>query len=237
MRRQNLIAAILIVTAQFVISCQSAAQKTVSTLQAVEFNQTMNTASSVQLVDVRTAEEFAGGHLVGAMNLDLRDPQFEAGVSNLNKEEPVFVYCLSGGRSASAANRLSKLGFTQVYDLKGGFLAWKNADLPIEGSSERKGMSMDAYHDLISADIPVLVDFYAPWCAPCRKMGPMLDELSANHSEAFKFVKLNADEQDGLMKELDINEIPTLLIYRNGEVSWQHIGLVEQEVLMKELGL
>lgn len=82
---------------------------------------------SVQLVDVRTPEEFQGGYIAGAQNMNIQDDDFTEKISYLDKSRPVLVYCAVGGRSAKAASLFTKLGFPTVYDLKGGMTAWKNA--------------------------------------------------------------------------------------------------------------
>lgn len=204
------------------------------------FRELIGKQKSVQLLDVRTPQEFAGGHLSNATNADVRSDAFVGQTDKLKKDEPVFVYCLSGGRSAGAAKKLAGLGFKEVYDMKGGIMAWKNAGLPIEAATnapDRKGMSKADYDHAISSDIPVLVDFYAPWCAPCKKMSPMLDEMTSTYGNDFKLLKLNADENDILMKELSITQIPTFLIYKNGKMTWKHVGATEKETLVTELGL
>jgi rhodanese-related sulfurtransferase len=79
----------------------------------------------IQLVDVRTPVEFAQGHIPGAININVKDGQFQSQVqSQLSTDLPVAVYCRSGKRSADARKILSKMGYNQLYDLKGGYLAW-----------------------------------------------------------------------------------------------------------------
>lgn len=205
-----------------------------------QFQELINKQENVQLLDVRTAGEFAGGYLKGALNVDVRSASFAEDISTMDKDRPVFVYCLSGGRSASAARQLVSMGYTEVYDMKGGMMAWKRAELPIETvgtTAKPAGTSKAAYDKLIQTDVPVLVNFFAPWCGPCRKMKPMLEALETEAAGKFNYVKLNADENDALMKVLGVSEIPTLFVYKNGEISWQQIGLVEKDVLVKELGL
>ncbi len=86
----------------------------------------------VQLVDVRTPEEFAEGHIPGAQNINVKSSDFVASVEKrLDKSEPVAVYCRSGKRSAEAAAILSKEGY-KVINLSGGILAWIDAHNPIE---------------------------------------------------------------------------------------------------------
>lgn len=87
----------------------------------------------VQLVDVRTPEEYSGGFVKTAVNMNFYDDSFEKDMgSNLDKSKPVCVYCKRGGRSAKAAAKLRDMGFTEVYDMKGGFDSWKKQKMPIE---------------------------------------------------------------------------------------------------------
>jgi thioredoxin 1 len=87
---------------------------------------------SLVLLDVRSPEEFAEGHLNHAKNIDWNGDSFEKSTSLLAKSKPVYVYCLSGGRSATAAKALRAKGFKEVYELQGGINSWKAADLPLE---------------------------------------------------------------------------------------------------------
>ena len=79
-----------------------------------------------QLIDVRTPEEYGQGHIDGAVNINFYDDDFAQQLEQkLNKEQPVMLYCRSGSRSAQSAEQLKALGFKEVYDLEGGFMAWK----------------------------------------------------------------------------------------------------------------
>lgn len=84
----------------------------------------------VQLIDVRTPEEFSQGHIENAVNIDFMADDFDAKVASLDKEKPVLVYCKSGGRSAKAATRLKELGFKNITDLDGGISSWNNENKP-----------------------------------------------------------------------------------------------------------
>lgn len=229
-----------VLLATLLIAANSLAALAQQAILPVEFQELISKQENPQLVDVRTVGEFAGGYVNGALNLDVRSDSFAQDISKMDKDRPVFVYCLSGGRSASAARQLVNMGYTEVYDMKGGIMAWKRAELPLEmagSATKAAGTSKAAYNKLIQADVPVLVNFFAPWCGPCRKMKPMLEALETEAAGKFNYVKLNADENDALMKLLGVTEIPTLFVYKNGEVSWQQVGLVEKDVLVKELDL
>jgi len=87
---------------------------------------------AIQLVDVRTKEEFMTSHLKGAQNICVTDDDFYEKVKTLDKNKPVYVYCKMGGRSANAAKKLKKMGFTKVYDMEGGILLWEEKKLKTE---------------------------------------------------------------------------------------------------------
>ena len=84
---------------------------------------------SIQLVDVRTPEEYKGNHLKGAQNICVTSDDLKEKVKILDKNKPVYVYCYKGGRSAQAALELKELGFTKIYDMDGGILLWEENKL------------------------------------------------------------------------------------------------------------
>ena len=85
--------------------------------------------SEIQLVDVRTKEEFLEGHLHKAQNICITDDDFKEKVAKLDKDHPVYVYCKGGGRSAKAAQILKEMGFKEIYDMEGGLMNWQNQGL------------------------------------------------------------------------------------------------------------
>ena len=82
----------------------------------------------VQLIDVRTPEEFEEGHIEGAHNIDFFAADFLEQFEKFKKQQPVYIYCRSGNRSAKAAVKLSEAGFEKIFDLEGGFRAWSAKD-------------------------------------------------------------------------------------------------------------
>ncbi|MEM5565467.1 rhodanese-like domain-containing protein [Psychroserpens sp. AS72] len=93
----------------------------IKVLSLTEFKeQTEN--KNVQLIDVRTSDEFNSGHIKDAINIDFYSGNFNVEFNKLDKEQPVYVYCRSGSRSRQTSNKLEAMGFTEIYDLKGGFL-------------------------------------------------------------------------------------------------------------------
>jgi len=116
--------ALLLVVAIMAISCQSQNNSKIKVVPMAEFK-TEISKGNVQLIDVRTPEEFSEGAIQNAKNINVNDDFFESEVQKLDKTKPVYVYCRSGMRSQKAAQKMIELGFIQVIDLEGGFLSWK----------------------------------------------------------------------------------------------------------------
>ncbi|MGV3525097.1 MAG: rhodanese-like domain-containing protein [Candidatus Sericytochromatia bacterium] len=88
--------------------------------------------TGLQVLDVRTTAEFNGGHLANAEQIDFNGPNFAEQISGLDKQAPYLIYCATGRRSALARQQMLDQGFQQVYDMRGGFEAWKTSGLPSE---------------------------------------------------------------------------------------------------------
>jgi rhodanese-related sulfurtransferase len=91
----------------------------------------LSTDTNIVVLDVRTPEEFATGHLEGAINVDYRSPEFASGLAELNRDTTYLVHCASGGRSTAALEILQQRGFASVVHLDGGLNAWKAAQKPV----------------------------------------------------------------------------------------------------------
>ena len=92
-------------------------------VSAAEFKKLM-TKKGVQLIDVRTPQEYSNGKIGNAKNIDFYSSSFKTDINKLDKSKPVLVYCHSGNRSGQAVNMMKSMGFTEVYDLKGGWSNW-----------------------------------------------------------------------------------------------------------------
>ncbi|MFM9943837.1 MAG: rhodanese-like domain-containing protein [Bacteroidia bacterium] len=113
-------------------SCTNGQNKSGKTnLSATQFSAKIKEIPTAPLVDVRSAEEYSSGHIQGSKNINWNGDNFESEIVKLDKTKPVFVYCQSGRRSASAADRMRSLGFKEVYELDGGISEWMQADLPV----------------------------------------------------------------------------------------------------------
>lgn len=209
------------------------------TLPADNFAIKLEQANGAIVLDVRTPQEFAEGSLDHSINVDYSEPGFQSKIDSMDKSKVYFVYCLSGGRSHSAATYMRNHGFKQVYEMEGGLLAWKKNKHPLvtagSPSAQDDKISMQDYNELISKENLVLVDFYAPWCGPCKKMEPMLSELAKENEGKLFLVRLNVDENRNLTEQLGIEEIPVLKIFRAGKEIWTHKGLIEKQALTNVL--
>lgn len=118
-------------------SCIESNDKATSTsdielISAQQVHDALNNEDFLQLVDVRTQEEYEVSHLKGAQNICVDNDDFDKKIRSLDKNKPVYVYCKKGSQSAKAAEKLKKMGFTKVYDLDGGIRSWEEKKLELE---------------------------------------------------------------------------------------------------------
>lgn len=219
-------------------SCTSGQNQTAKTnLSATEFASKIKEFRTAPIVDVRTPDEYSKGHLENALNIDWNGSDFDSQISKLDKSKPVFVYCLSGGRSSAAAQQMRLSGFKEVYELDGGIIKWRASNLPetTEISKPQSGMSRQEFDELLNSDKLILIDFYADWCIPCRKMKPYLDEISNDMADKVTVIRINYDNNQPLCKEMKIDGLPVLQLYKNNSLIWSNVGFTDKETVLKQL--
>jgi thioredoxin len=209
-------------------------------INAIEFDKLVNQGEGIVLLDVRTLDEFKNGHIAHSGQLNYYDSDFKKRLLLLPKDEPIFLYCNTGWRSKKAAQILTENGYKKIYNLEHGIMEWNLENLPVVVEPDatpdvENKMEPDEFAALLNSGQPVLIDFYAPWCGPCRKMMPMIDSLKTENDDKISIVKVNVDASKKLMKEMGIVSVPYLVIYQKEKVLFSHYGLISQDELSKIL--
>jgi thioredoxin 1 len=91
----------------------------------------------------------------------------------------------------------------------------------------------ESFSDIINGNIPVLVDFFAEWCAPCRMMKPILEELHKKLGDQVRIIKIDIDRSPALADRLNIQSVPTLMLFQNGKALWRQAGALQAPQLEK----
>ncbi|WP_033959117.1 rhodanese-like domain-containing protein [Psychroserpens jangbogonensis] len=117
----------IVLSLMFALTLTNCEQETQSEIKVIspEEMQTILELDDVQIVDVRTPEEYKNGFIDNSQNIDFKSPTFDEDITKLDKTKPVVLYCKSGGRSAKCTKKLKDAGFVKIYDLKGGITQWK----------------------------------------------------------------------------------------------------------------
>jgi len=236
----------ILVLVLFLINVALGACQQNSKLQNVAaetFDSLQHNLTDAVIIDVRTKEEFEAGHIKGAVLLDQSSDKFLTEIDKLNKNKSILVYCLSGGRSSSAASQIAQMGFEKVYNLEGGMMSWRAASKPEEkGASAlalpvQKGLTQAQFLAMVKSDKMVLVDFNAVWCGLCKKLGPIVKKIAKKHSDKLQLIEIDVDANKDLAKEKGIRSIPYLELYQNGELVWKVSGFRKEKELIKMLKL
>lgn len=94
-------------------------------------------------------------------------------------------------------------------------------------------MATAAFSDLIESETPVLVDFYAEWCGPCKMMKPILEDLKRTAGDKVKIIKIDVDRNPVVSQSYKIQGVPTLMLFKKGQVKWRQSGVVPTEYLRR----
>lgn len=230
----------LLFTILFSISCSNGQNSNQNfNLDTQSFQKALESQYDVNIIDVRTPGEFSQGHIQNALNINWNGNDFESETAKIDKSKPIYVYCLSGGRSAAAASFLRNNGFSEVYELIGGLMSWRKSNLPLTTDNTVK----KTYKEITKADFLaflnddryILIDFYAEWCGPCKKMKPFLDEISNEKAANVKIIRIDVDKNPTITKEMNIEGLPTLHLYKNKELKWNKLGFATKEEMLEQL--
>jgi thioredoxin len=227
----------IIITAILVLFFTYGFSQNVINVDAATFNTQIQSGNGI-ILDVRTPQEYSRGHIDNATLINISDRDFSNKVAMLQKEKPVYIYCLSGSRSRAAADYLIRNGFKQVYNLQSGILDWQRNNLPLVQSenvaaSNQKIVTLTDFKTLIRKNKLVFVDFNATWCAPCKTMSPVVDQLSEAYKQKVKVEKIDMEMNRELAQTLDIQSIPGFVLFKDGKKIWSGTGIMSYDELKK----
>ena len=220
------------------ISCGETNSQVVQNIKAEKFKE-FSTLNDGIIIDVRTAAEFNSGHIKDATNIDFYADDFESKLKIVRKDVPIYVYCRSGGRSSSAAKKMEKLGFSEVYNLLGGIGSWNSLGFKTIKSkrgktSKQPKFSISEIDEILKKNKTVLIDFSTQWCVPCKKMNPIIKEIQSENSEV-KVLFIDADVNKELIKKYQIQGVPVFIVFKNGSETFRNVGIITKEDLVKNL--
>lgn len=183
-----------------------------------------------QILDARSAEEFAQNHIKGAINIDAKATDYQQKLDSLDKNKATFVYSIANGRGTVLSRELRSNGFKDVEELPGGLANWIGSGYPIT-STTKKGVSLSKvqFSELTASSQLVLIDFGSRYCGACKKLVPVLDSLKANSAYTPKVISIEVYDNTNLAKELKVNVLPTLVLYKNGVEVWKKQGFSSTE--------
>ena len=96
---------------------------------------------------------------------------------------------------------------------------------------------MITFQEIIKGEIPVLVDFYAEWCAPCKRMNPTLKNIKKQFGDELKIIKINIDNNQQVASKFQVRGIPTFILFKNNEVKWRQSGIIEERNFLETIKL
>jgi len=103
-------------------------------------------------------------------------------------------------------------------------------------SENIQNLNESNFDDTVASDTPTVVDFWAPWCGPCRTIAPILEELASEMGDSVQVTKVNVDENQTLAQKYNVRAIPTILFFKGGEMKDQSVGLVQKDALKEKIG-
>lgn len=211
----------------------------IKNVSASEFKQLVDAGNGI-ILDVRTPQEVSEGYINNASTINIYDENFEEKINLIPKEKEIYVYCKGGGRSSEAVEILQKNGFNKLYNLSNGIMEWEEKGFPIVKSKIEKDekiqeISMGDFKALLNTDKPVLIDFHTVWCAPCRKMAPVIDKIEVDYKDKAIIMRIDVDKSKEVGNAYNIKGVPVFILFKNGEEKWKYNGIISEEELKKQI--
>lgn len=220
------------------VSCSNTNSQVIENIEVSSFYQLTKNPNGI-IIDVRTPKEFYSGHIKDASNINFYSDDFIDKLNIVRKDIPIYVYCRSGGRSSSAANKMEKLGFKKVYNLVGGIGAWISEKQSIIKSKDFKvskhpNITVAEIDNILANNDLVLLDFGTQWCVPCKKMKPVIKEIKKELTNV-KVLFIDADLNKELVTRYKIEGIPVFIVFKNTKEVFRHRGIISKEKLLEQL--
>ncbi len=237
MSSTSILRSTLIAIASFLFSVSS--QAGIENVPPAKFLELANRNDGI-ILDVRTPEEVAQGHISGASVLNIYDKDFERKLNLMQKDKPIYVYCRSGGRSSKAAQTMNANGFKSIYNLTGGIGAWNNAKLPLEKTDnvpaeKAAPLSRNDFEEKLAAKSVALADFHTEWCMPCKQMAPIIDNLEKEFANQASIIRVDLDSSPELGSSFEVQGVPVFILFVDGKEQWRHSGTIDVHVLQAKI--
>lgn len=201
--------------------------KSSNTVTLDVFYSKIKSEKNPQIIDARGPEEFVLNHINGAVNFNLESKDYDQQIAKLDKTKPVFTYSIGAGRSVWLANDLLKKGFKEAYSLEGGIANWIGNGKPFYANSKSK-LTLAEYKKIIAENKDVLVDIGSKYCAPCKKVKPILETIKAQYGEHLKIVEIELEDSPQVIADLKtVKVFPTLILYKDGKIVFKKEGLTD----------
>jgi len=231
-----------VVSVVLLFSCQGQNTDIIRNVDAIRFNQLIYQNEGI-IIDVRTSEEFQSGHLKDASNIDYYSDDFSKKINLVQRDVPIYLYCRSGGRSSSAAKKMLKLGFKEVYNLNDGISSWISEELSIV-KSESKLINKKTNNNVTKLDIDnflknnqfSLLYISTQWCVPCKKLKPIIDVLQSDFND-INILNIDADINKNEITDFNVTSVPVIILFKNNIEIYRNIGFISKESLYNQLAI
>lgn len=201
--------------------------KSSNTVSLDVFYSKIKSEKNPQIIDARGSEEFVLNHINGAVNFNLESKDYDQQIAKLDKTKPVFTYSIGAGRSVWLADDLLKKGFKEAYSLEGGIANWIGNGKPFYTKSKSK-LTLAEYQKIIAENKDVLVDIGSKYCAPCKKVKPILETIKAQYGDHLKIVEIELEDSPQVIADLKtVKVFPTLILYKEGKIVFKKEGLTD----------
>ena len=235
--------ALLFLTTALLISCVNNEDlpdsSSIDIVDAIQFKQLVEAGRGI-ILDVRTPEEVSQGYIHNASTIDFYDKDFVVKINLIPKDKEIYIYCKYGVRSLEAAEILQKNGFNTVYHLENGLIAWEENGFPLSRTQIAKDdkiqeISLADFQAVLKTDKPVLIDFHTVWCAPCRKMAPIVDKIEEQYTDRAIVMRVDVDKSKDVGKAYEVSGVPVFILFKDGQEIWKHNGIIPEDELKEQI--